>query len=143
MSNDIDYSAVKSAPARLNDEDWEPPVHKFFGKKLENGKVEKEPVYSYQPYPKMMYASQDGRIVAQLVKSDAERAALGEGWEETPAAFGHITCPSWEQLQEKKVVVDDEKAALLARAKELNIPRVSANWGVEKLQEAIKEAEGK
>ena len=35
----------------------------------------------------------------------------------------------------------DDKAALVARAKELNVPNAGANWGVEKLQQAIAEAE--
>ncbi len=36
---------------------------------------------------------------------------------------------------------DDGKAALVARAKELGVPNAGANWGVEKLQQAIAEAE--
>lgn len=37
----------------------------------------------------------------------------------------------------------DDKAALVARAKELGVPNVGGNWGVEKLKEAIAEAEKK
>lgn len=37
----------------------------------------------------------------------------------------------------------DDKAALVARAKELGVPNVGGNWGVEKLKEAITEAEKK
>ncbi len=36
---------------------------------------------------------------------------------------------------------DDGKAALVARAKELGVPNAGANWGAEKLQAAIAEAE--
>ena len=37
----------------------------------------------------------------------------------------------------------DDKASLVARAKELGVPNAGANWGVEKLQSAIAEAEKK
>jgi len=37
----------------------------------------------------------------------------------------------------------DDKAALVARAKELGIPNVGGNWGIEKLRDAIAEAEKK
>ena len=37
----------------------------------------------------------------------------------------------------------EDKAALVARAKELGVPNVGGNWGVEKLKEAIAEAEKK
>lgn len=37
----------------------------------------------------------------------------------------------------------EDKAALVARAKELGVPNAGANWGVEKLKEAIAEAEKK
>jgi len=35
----------------------------------------------------------------------------------------------------------EDKAALVARAKELGVPNAGANWGVEKLKDAIAEAE--
>lgn len=37
----------------------------------------------------------------------------------------------------------DDKAALVARAKELGVPNVGGNWGVDKLKDAITEAEKK
>lgn len=35
----------------------------------------------------------------------------------------------------------EDKAALVARAKELGVPNVGGNWGIEKLKDAIAEAE--
>ena len=100
MSTIIDYSGVPQQAGVVLDEDWEPPIHKFFGKKLGNGKTEKEPVYVHQKYPSLKYAKQGEKIVAKLVNSDEELKALGDGWEDTPAAFGYIGAPSFDQLQE-------------------------------------------
>ena len=99
---EIDYGAIyqdsQEANGVLDSDAWDPPIHKFFGKRMPNGKMEKEPVYVHQEYPRLMY-SQVGanKLVARIVKSDAEVAALGEGWEKTPAAFGYINAPSREE----------------------------------------------
>lgn len=106
----IDYSAIQSPVAGQDASEWEPPIHKFFGKKLPNGKTEREPIYSYQEYPRMLYALKNGKIQARVVNSDQEKDALGEGWEKTPAAFGYIGAPSFDQLvnmREKKDVIED------------------------------------
>lgn len=113
---EIDYSGIATPASQVAQEDWEPPVHKFFGKKLPNGKTEKEPVYVYQEYPRMMYGLRDGKIHARVVNSDAEKGALGENWAPTPAAFGHFTAPSFDQvlaLREAKAAepADAEKDA--------------------------------
>jgi len=94
---EIDYSEISLPAGSVQQEEWEPPVHKYFGKKLPNGKTEKEPVYSYKEYPRMMYGLRDGKIVARVVNTDEERAALPANWEPTFAAFGHISAPSFEQ----------------------------------------------
>ncbi len=106
---EIDYSEISTPAGETPESDWEPPVHKYFGKKLPNGKTEKEPLYSYKEYPRMMYALRAGKIVARQVNSDQERDALGPNWETTFAAFGHISAPSFEQ----KVAMD-----LAAQAKD-------------------------
>jgi hypothetical protein len=112
MANlEIDYSGIAQPASQAAQEDWEPPVHKYFGKKLPNGKTEKEPVYSYQEYPRMMYGMRDGKIRAAIVNSDAERAALGENWATTPAAFGHYTAPSFEQVQEMRLAKEQAATA--------------------------------
>lgn len=95
---EIDYSSIATPAAQTAQEDWEPPVHKYFGKKLANGKTEKEPVYSYQEYPRMMYGLRDGKIHARVVNNDTEKEALGENWATNPSAFGYFTAPSFEQL---------------------------------------------
>lgn len=104
----IDYSAIQSPAARQDENEWEPPVHKFFGKRLPNGKTEKEPVYVHQEYPRMMYALKGGKIQAKVVNSDAEKDALGEGWEKNPAAFGYIGAPSFEQIQQMREAPTEE-----------------------------------
>lgn len=111
MKLEIDYSAVPSPTVENENQEWEPPVHKYFGKKLPNGKTEREPVYVHQEYPRLMYALQNSKITARIVHSDGERANLGEGWEPTPAAFGYIGAPSFEQnLVLKKASIEDEPA---------------------------------
>lgn len=104
---EIDYSEIPRNDAAPLQEDWEPPIHKFFGKKDARGKMEKEPVYYHQEYPRLMYAKREDRIVAREVKSDEERAALGDGWETTPAVFGYIGAPSFEEALKLR----DERAA--------------------------------
>jgi len=95
---EIDYSDVAPQVADAPEQDeWEPPQHKYFGRKLPGGKTEKEPVYVHQEYPRLMYSMADGKIKAKLVNSDRERDALGEGWEKNPIAFGYIGAPSYEE----------------------------------------------
>lgn len=138
---EIDYSAVP-VPAHVpKDDDWEPPQHKFFGRKLENGKTEKEPIYVHQEYPRLVYSLQGEKIVARMIYSDTELEKLGDGWEKNPSAFGYISAPSWEQMQAaREKAVPDDKSALVAEAKALGIPNAGANWGIEKLKSAIAEA---
>lgn len=99
---EVDYSEVQPIPATVEASDWETPVHKYFGRKLPNGKTEKEPVYSHQEYPRFMYSMKNGKVSAKIVRSDAERDSLGEGWEKTPAAFGYIGAPSFEEAIQMK-----------------------------------------
>ena len=96
---EIDYSGISQEATGSQDADsWEPPIHKFFGRRQPNGKMEKEPVYVHQEYPRLMYSlAAPGKIVARIVQSAADVADLGEGWEKTPAAFGYISAPSHEE----------------------------------------------
>jgi hypothetical protein len=115
MEFELDYSEIKTPVQSIQaQEDWEPPVHKFFGKKLPGGKTEKEPVYVHQEYPRAMYRLQDKRIVVKVVHSDIERDSLGEGWEKSFAAFGHISAPSFEQ----RLAMEAIKAAELKEKQE-------------------------
>ena len=68
---------------------------------------------------------------------------IPEGWAETPAAFGVITCPSQEQLaamaaqsEPEPAPAVDERGALLEEAAQRGIP-VDRRWGVEKLRAAL------
>ena len=95
---EIDYSAISQEASGVVDVDsWDPPIHKFFGKRLPNGKMEKEPVYSHQEYPRLMYSLSGNKIIARVANSDAEVRALGEGWEKTPGVFGYISAPSHDE----------------------------------------------
>lgn len=140
---EIDYSQLAPVAGVSLDEDWEPPIHRFFGKKLENGKQEKEPIYVHQEYPRLFYALQGDKIVARLVHSDTELDKLGAGWEKNPSAFGHISAPSFEQIQamreEKEAEKTFDKPALLAEAKALGID-AKGTWGVNKLMNEISQA---
>lgn len=95
---EIDYSQLPSSAPVRNEDEWEPPVHKYFGpKNTQTGKKIPEPVYVHQEYPRTFYAKQGSRIVARLVRSDEELKSLGEGWEKNPSAFGFIGAPSFEE----------------------------------------------
>lgn len=114
--NEIDYSEVMQPQIVSANEEWEPPVHKYFGKKLPNGKTEKEPVYIHQEYPRFMYTNVDGKIKARVVSSSEEQAALGPSWAKTPAEFGYIGAPSFEQtLQMKSSYEPQEEPAKRGR----------------------------
>lgn len=97
MNTEIDYSAVVPPAASTDTSEWEPPFHKFFGRRLENGRTEKEPIYSYKEFPAFVYAMKNGKISAKIVHSADEVKSLGEGWEKSPAAFGLVSAPSFEQ----------------------------------------------
>lgn len=84
-----------------NEGTWETPTRKYYGKKLPDGKLEKEKPYVHQDYPAGRYAQPGGvgtPIAHKLVHSKDEDIALGPGWEKTPAAFGYIGAPSRDEL---------------------------------------------
>lgn len=84
-----------------NDGNWEAPTRRFYGKKLPDGKMEKEKPYVHQDYPAGRYAQPSGpgtTIQHKLVNSKEEDAALGPGWEKNPSAFGYLGAPSQEEL---------------------------------------------
>ncbi len=100
---EIDYS-TNIAPAVAPDDGWESPPRKYFGpKNAVTGKMEREPVQKFIPYPSMRYAQPDGpgtKIVTKLVMSAEEDEALKKGavkWSSTAATFGHIGAPSFEE----------------------------------------------
>jgi hypothetical protein len=121
---EIDYSEIQQ-PSQVGGtrDDWEAPPRKYFGKKLENGKTEKEPVYVHQEYPRLMYAERNGKITARIVKTEAERIGLGEGWETTPAAFGYIGAPSFD---EALMLKDQAEKAAKAKAEADQVAQAEA-----------------
>lgn len=95
---EIDYSGITQEATGLQPDDWDPPMHKFFGKKMPNGKMEKEPVYVHQEYPRMMYLLKGEKIIARVIKSDEElNNMLPDGWVKTLAEIGYIGAPSHDE----------------------------------------------
>lgn len=117
----IDYSEIAQSLPVNAQEEWEPPVHKYFGKKLPNGKTEKEPVYVFKAFPSMMYGLRDGKIVARVVNNQEEKDALPANWTDTPAAFGYIGAPSFEQHIAMKEAAAAEKGEKLPDEQEVTV----------------------
>ena len=75
--------------------------HVYVGPRDPNtGEAIPEPVYSHQDYPRAMYHASGENII---VNDAAELAALGDGWEDSPAKFGVETHPSAETLRANKI----------------------------------------
>lgn len=117
---EIDYGEISQPASEVLQEDWEPPIHKYFGKKDAKGKMEKEPVYSYIEFPRILYGRRDGKIMARVVNTTAEKEALLEkGFALNPAEFGYLTAPSFEQRLEQE---DAERKAKEAKQAEKPAP---------------------
>lgn len=95
---EIDYSEVPQAPATTQSR-WIPPRHVYFGPKdAETGQMLPEPHYEHQDFPCFLYKQENGKTKARIVKNADEKTALSaDGWAATPAAFGVVTTPSFEQ----------------------------------------------
>lgn len=114
----LDFSDLVVPPTGTAEEDYEPPRHVFFGKKDARGKMEKEPVYHHQAFPKMLYKLEAGRIRTTLVQDERGfKVYLKDGWSEDPADFGYIGAPSQEQILDAKEAAI--AAAEAARAQEV------------------------
>lgn len=95
---EIDYSAITPAPASKAT-GWKPPRHVYFGPKdPDTGELASEPVYTFQEFPKMLYKQADGKLSASIANNQAEFDAMtADGCKESPAEFGIVTAPSYEQ----------------------------------------------
>jgi hypothetical protein len=112
---EIDYSEISQPASEVLQEDWEPPVHKYFGKKDSKGKMEKEPIYSYVEFPRILYGMREGKIFARVVNNTGEKEALMEkGFVLNPIEFGLITAPSFEQRLEQEDTARKAKEAATA-----------------------------
>lgn len=133
---EIDYSEIPQDAVPVIQEDWEPPIHKFFGKKDARGKMEKEPIYQHQEFPRLMYAKRDDRIVAREVKSEQDLIDLKQCnpdtvWEKNPAAFGYVGAPSFEEalkLRDERAAEAQENAPPTVNLSEL-LQLAAANGG--------------
>lgn len=94
---EIDYSDAFPAltEADAANANWEPPPHVYYGKRMANGKSEKEPQYVYQEFPRMLYKPKpDGMLRAKVVNdAAAKNLLLNDGWGLGPSDFGLETCP--------------------------------------------------
>jgi hypothetical protein len=115
---EIDYSAVPQ-PIVTKPSTWKAPRHVFFGKKdPETGSMEDEPTYSYVAVPAMMYKEMDGKISAKIANTQAELTQMsGDGWKDSPAKFGHIGAPSFEQINEMAAAKDAKSSTLTLNKK--------------------------
>lgn len=98
----IDYSSVQTPAIPASQADWEPPVHKYFGPKLPNGRMAPEPLYSYKPFPAFRYRKNGEQIEARLVTSEHELRSMGDGWADSPAEFGFVGAPTFDEEREMK-----------------------------------------
>jgi hypothetical protein len=105
----IDFTAIAQPETGQPQEDWEPPRHVFFGPKDERGKAAKEPVYKYLPFPQMIYGKEGDKLRAVVVNSEAEKARY-VGYSDTPATFGYIGAPTFDEAQAMKELAALEKA---------------------------------
>ncbi len=107
----IDYSNIQETPS-VAKSSWRPPRHVYFGKRNpEDGVMEEEPTYVHQEFPRMLYKKDGEKIVALIVNSDTELTlALAKGAEKNPAAFGHLTAPSFEEVTAMRAKAEAKEA---------------------------------
>lgn len=102
---EIDFTDVVQTP--VVQQPWKPPRHVYFGPKdPATGQQIDEPVYvrdktnPEQDFPRFLYALVGGKIKGQKVSSQAEQDALGPDWRDTPAVYGAVTAPTFEQTRQ-------------------------------------------
>lgn len=96
---EIDTSNIQQAPAATQSS-WRAPRHIYFGKKGADGVMEEEPVYAHQSFPKMIYKMRGEVVLAEIVNNTVEHQdKLTAGWRDSPADFGIITAPSFDQIR--------------------------------------------
>ena len=94
---EIDFSAIPQQTTSTPST-WKPPRHVYFGPKdPATGQMMDEPIYTFQAYPKMVYAKREDRLVARIVNSKDEWDALGKGWSDSISSLGVTTAPSFEE----------------------------------------------
>lgn len=105
----IDYSGIAPQQVTTDPQQWEPPRHVFFGRKDPNtGRMAPEPASNMghgprNQFPSLLYRKEGESLKATLVNSEAElKAALDAGYVDSPAKFGVVSAPSFEQIQEAK-----------------------------------------
>jgi hypothetical protein len=114
----IDFTAIEQPSTGQSPDEWDPPRHVYFGKKdPQTGKMAKEPVYKYQPFPAMLYGMTDGKLRAVVVNNEAEKAKY-PGFTDTPADFGYIGAPTFEEALAIKAKQEADRAEREAQSLE-------------------------
>lgn len=109
ISLDIDYGLIDHAVVEAV-ADWEPPKHVYFGKKLANGRMEVEPTYKHQEFPKMLYAKIEGRVRADIAKDQTDLDNMtARGFVDSPAAFGLETAPSKDVATQRRIAQEKDE----------------------------------
>lgn len=118
---EIDFGGIQQTP--VPQQPWKPPRHMFFGPKdPATGQMIEEPVYvrdrtnPAQDFPRMLYTLIGNKISGQQVHSQDEQDALGEGWFDSPAAFGAVTAPTFEQTRQPPPKLSQPKLGLPKKA---------------------------
>lgn len=123
MELEIDYSEIKQEYKPTANSNWRPPRHVYFGKRDEDGNMAVEPVYIHQEFPRIMYAMKDEKIVARMANNEQDKLTLqSEGFEVSPAAFGYVSAPSFEQAIELKTK-QEEKSEEVTEVKKPGRPK--------------------
>lgn len=115
----LDYSAIIQKP-HIPTTRWQPPPHKFFGRKDADGMPTPEPVYVHQDYPAMRYKAKDGKIGVVLVDTAAEDELFkADGYENSPAAFGYVGAPDIQTVLKMRAEAEERAAK---ESKTLSLP---------------------
>lgn len=96
----IDFGAV--VQQQVKQARAKPVPHVYFGPKdPETGEPLPEPVYEHQEFPKVMYTLENGQPRGIQVDSLEQLDALDPAkWFDTPAKFGLITAPTFDQSRQ-------------------------------------------
>lgn len=103
----IDFGQIPTPQQGVEDTEWEPPRHVFFGKRDERGRPEKEPASNTgtgprAPFPSMVYGLMNGNLTARIVHSQAEKTSLGAEWKDSPESFNFVGAPDFETANKLK-----------------------------------------
>lgn len=124
----IDDSEIKEVPS-FKPSRWAPPRHVYFGPKdPDTGEPLPEPTYVYKEFPLMLYKLEGRKLKVVVAKDGDEKGdRIGQGYRLSPADWGIVTCPSFDQLIEIRAL--EAGAELDAVAEVTAVPELSVVEG--------------